>query len=90
MLRTRSTRASAQGFLSPSMKPCWRTSWRRGGSAYNGRCQSRSTTRERGSIHHKQVLTYLRLANLHLGLLINFGANLIKDGITLIVHELPE
>lgn len=32
-------------------------------------------------VHHKTVLTYLRLADLKLGLLINFGTNLIKDGI---------
>jgi GxxExxY protein len=32
-------------------------------------------------VHHKVVLTYLRLSGLKLGLLINFGENLIKDGI---------
>jgi GxxExxY protein len=32
-------------------------------------------------VHHKTVLTYLRLADLKLGLLINFGTNLIKDGV---------
>ncbi len=32
-------------------------------------------------VHHKVVLTYLRLSDLKLGLLINFGVNLIKDGI---------
>lgn len=31
-------------------------------------------------VHQKQVLTYLRLANLKLGLLINFNVALIKDG----------
>ncbi len=30
--------------------------------------------------HGKQLLTYLRLINLHLGLLINFGAASLKDG----------
>ena len=30
--------------------------------------------------HSKQVLTYLRLLNLPLGLLINFGAPTFKDG----------
>jgi GxxExxY protein len=41
-------------------------------------------------IHHKQVLTYLKLANLRLGLLINFGSLLIKDGITRLVNGLEE
>ena len=40
------------------------------------------------SLHFKQVLTYLRLANLKLGLLINFNVDLIKDGIRRIVHGL--
>lgn len=33
-------------------------------------------------VHKKQLLTYLRLANKRLGYLINFGAELIKDGIS--------
>ena len=32
-------------------------------------------------VHHKTVLTYLKLANLKLGLLINFNVEVIKDGI---------
>ncbi len=39
-------------------------------------------------VHKKQVLTYLRLTNLKLGLLINFGDELIKDGISRIVNGL--
>jgi GxxExxY protein len=39
-------------------------------------------------VHHKQLLTYLRLANKKLGLLVNFNVNLIKDGITRIVNNL--
>ena len=39
-------------------------------------------------VHKKQVLTYLRLANMKLGLLINFGEALIKDGITRVVNGL--
>jgi GxxExxY protein len=34
---------------------------------------------EISTVHKKQLLTYLRLANLRLGLLINFGAPLIKQ-----------
>ena len=39
-------------------------------------------------VHPKQLLTYLRLTNLKLGLLINFNEVLIKDGITRIVNNL--
>ena len=41
-------------------------------------------------VHKKQLLTYLRLANLRLGLLVNFGEALIKDGIKRVVNGLPE
>ena len=39
-------------------------------------------------VHKKQLLTYLRLADKRLGLLINFGSELIKDGITRVVNNL--
>jgi GxxExxY protein len=39
-------------------------------------------------VHGKQLLTYLRLLNYRLGLLINFGAPVIKDGIVRIVNNL--
>lgn len=39
-------------------------------------------------IHNAQLLTYLRLTGLKLGLLINFGQLLIKDGIHRIVNRL--
>lgn len=38
--------------------------------------------------HRKQVLTYLRVLNLRLGLLINFGAPLLKTGYERIVNNL--
>ena len=41
-------------------------------------------------VHHKQLLTYLKLTNCRLGLLINFGAPLIKDGIVRLVNGLTE
>lgn len=41
-------------------------------------------------LHKKQLLTYLRLADKRLGLLINFNVALIKDGITRIVNGLQE
>ena len=41
-------------------------------------------------VHKKQLLTYLRLADRRLGLLINFGEALIKDGITRIANKMPD
>ncbi len=41
-------------------------------------------------VHKKQLLTYLRLADKRLGLLINFNSALIKDGITRIVNGLKQ
>ena len=41
-------------------------------------------------VHKKQVLTYVRLARLRLGLLINFGVPRINDGITRLANHLPE
>ena len=41
-------------------------------------------------VHKKQLLTYLRLADKRLGLLINFGAELIRDGISRVVNGLVE
>lgn len=40
--------------------------------------------------HFKQVLTYVRLMDLRLGLLVNFGDALMKDGFRRIVNNLPE
>ena len=40
-------------------------------------------------VHSKQVLTYLRLSGIHLGLLLNFGAPLMRDGIERIVCGPP-
>jgi iron complex transport system substrate-binding protein len=39
-------------------------------------------------VHSKQLLTYLRLLDCRLGLLINFGAPVMKDGIKRIVNNL--
>ena len=40
--------------------------------------------------HKKQVLTYLKLSHLKLGLLINFGGELLKGNIERLVNELDE
>jgi len=39
-------------------------------------------------VHAKQLLTYLRLTDRRLGLLINFGENLLKDGLKRVVNGL--
>ena len=41
-------------------------------------------------VHKKQLLTYLRLTGKRLGLLINFGDELIRDGISRVVNGLPD
>jgi GxxExxY protein len=41
-------------------------------------------------VHKKQLLTYLRLTDKRLGLLINFNVELIKNGITRVVNRLEE
>jgi len=40
--------------------------------------------------HKKQLLTYLRLTNVTLGYLLNFGEALMKEGITRTVNCLHE
>jgi len=39
-------------------------------------------------VHHKVLLTYLRLTDLKLGLLVNFNVAIIKDGIVRVVNNL--
>ncbi|MGB9082651.1 MAG: GxxExxY protein [Desulfuromonadaceae bacterium] len=41
-------------------------------------------------VHKKQLTTYLKLSGKRLGLLINIGEELIKDGITRIVNGMPD
>ena len=38
-------------------------------------------------VHSKQILTYLRLLNLEVGLLINFGGATLKEGLERIVNN---
>jgi iron complex transport system substrate-binding protein len=40
-------------------------------------------------VHPKQVLTYLRVLGLPVGLLINFGAPTLKEGLRRVVNNLP-
>ncbi len=41
-------------------------------------------------IHKAQLLTYLKLSDLRLGLLLNFNVPMMRDGIVRIVNTLPE
>lgn len=41
------------------------------------------------AVHGKQLLTYLRLLKLPLGLLINFGSATLKEGLQRVVNQLP-
>lgn len=41
-------------------------------------------------VHKKQLLTYLRLADKRLGLLINFGEEVIRSGVSRVVNGLNE
>jgi iron complex transport system substrate-binding protein len=41
------------------------------------------------AVHGKQLFTYLRLMNLPVGLLINFGGATLKEGLHRIVNRLP-
>ena len=41
------------------------------------------------AVHGKQLLTYLRLMKLPVGLLINFGAATLKEGLHRVVNNLP-
>ncbi len=41
-------------------------------------------------IHKAQLLTYLKLSGLNLGLLLNFNVTVMRDGIVRIVNELEE
>ncbi|QDT01016.1 GxxExxY protein [Adhaeretor mobilis] len=41
-------------------------------------------------VHKKQLLTYLRLTDKRLGLLLNFNVNLMKGGITRLANNVAE
>jgi GxxExxY protein len=41
-------------------------------------------------IHKAQMLTYLKLSGLSLGLLLNFNVPVMREGIVRLVNELPE
>ena len=41
-------------------------------------------------IHSQQLYTYLRIADCRVGLVLNFGARTMKEGIKRVVDEFPE
>jgi GxxExxY protein len=41
-------------------------------------------------VHHKQLFTYLKLADKRLGLLLNFGSELMKEGIKRIANGMDD
>ncbi|WP_242140099.1 GxxExxY protein [Sphingomonas sp. TREG-RG-20F-R18-01] len=45
------------------------------------------STERYAAVHAKQVLTYLRLMDLPLGLLMNFGAPTVKDGVRRLIND---
>jgi len=47
-------------------------------------------TEQTPPVHKKQLKTYLRLGGKRLGLLINFGTGLFKDGVSRVVLGLPD
>ncbi len=46
------------------------------------------STESLAPVHFKQLLTYLRISGLKLGLLVNFNEALIKDGLKRVVNNL--
>jgi len=48
------------------------------------------STEENPPVHRKQLLTYLRLTDKRLGLLINFGQPVLRDGIFRVANGLRE
>jgi GxxExxY protein len=49
----------------------------------------KSVERGLAPVHTKQLLTYLRLTDLQIGLLLNFGGATMKEGIKRVVNDLP-
>jgi len=47
-------------------------------------------TQKPNIVHKQQLLSYLKLSNIKLGLLINFGLPLLKDGINRVVNGLED
>ena len=48
------------------------------------------SVKQMSKVHHKQLFTYLKLKELKLGYLLNFGAPLMKDGIKRMINGLED
>ena len=95
MLLSRFIRHSAQACSNPSTTRSWCMNWAGEVSAHYNSSRYKVIVEIKSvdlvvPVHKKQLLTYLRLADKRLELLINFNVALIKDGITRIVNGLEE
>jgi len=63
---------------------------RKSGSSNPTRSQLKLSVEKNHPLHQKQLRTHLVRAKLQLGLVLNFGLERMKDGITSIVNGLPE
>jgi hypothetical protein len=72
-----------------SMFAATRTKSRKIGSCLLGKLVELKSVEQLARVHKKQLLTYLRLTNCRLGLVINFGEDMIGDGIARVANGLP-
>jgi len=56
-------------------------------SSRNASSSRSKSVERRARAHAKQLLTYLRLSNLQVGLLLNFGCETMKEGIERVVNN---
>jgi hypothetical protein len=52
--------------------------------------ENEMSVQQHSKVQTKQVVTYLKLKGLKLGFVLNFGANLMKEGIERVVNGLSE
>ena len=89
--------ALGPGLLESAYEACLEHELRRRGLAVERQKQlpvrydDIKAVRQFAPIHEAQVLTYLKLAGVHLGLLLNFNVIRLRDGgIKRLVHEFPD
>ena len=63
------------------------TAWGEGTEVEHGVIVEVKSLDRLAAVHRKQLLTYLRLTELRVGLLLNFGAETMKDGIRRVVND---
>jgi hypothetical protein len=89
----------------PLLAPRFRHRWRAATGELNFQTRNHVITQRRkdakmtenemsvqqfSKVHTKQVFTYLKLKGLKLGFVLNFGPNLMKEGIERVVNGLSE